>query len=115
MHVSPTARDVYSVASPEEGPTQEEIAAGDPVLREAADSAASRGSECMLVLTGGHGPEEIADEIVGTAAGLDAGMIVVGTRGRGDVASAVLGSVSHAVLKIAQIPVVVVHAGTPSG
>jgi nucleotide-binding universal stress UspA family protein len=46
----------------------------------------------------------------------EARMLVVGSRGRGDLASLVLGSVSHGCLHRAGCPVMVVHSeGTPDG
>jgi nucleotide-binding universal stress UspA family protein len=50
-----------------------------------------------------------ADRIVGVCAELGAELVVLGSRGHGDIASAVLGSVSNAVATRAPCPVVVVN------
>ena len=50
-------------------------------------------------------------ELLKRAAAADEDLIVVGSRGRGAVRSAVLGSVSHFVLNHATVPVLIVHDG----
>jgi nucleotide-binding universal stress UspA family protein len=50
-----------------------------------------------------------ADEIVAYADTVDADLIVVGSRGHGTIASAVLGSVSRGILREARRPVLVVR------
>ena len=75
-----------------------------PVV-EAAELAAERGlSAHSKVLVGLP-----VDEIVAYADSIDADLIVVGSRGRGAIASAVLGSVSRGVLHEARRPVLVVR------
>ena len=48
-------------------------------------------------------------EILRRAAAADHDLIVIGSRGRGAVSSAVLGSVSHFVLNHGTVPVLIVH------
>lgn len=50
-----------------------------------------------------------AREIVEDAKSLDAGVIVMGSRGRGDLAGLVLGSTAHKVIHLADRPVLVVR------
>ena len=95
-----------------ERPSQERLAEADPVLREAAEAARARGVPADLGLQDERGAGMIAAELAGVADGVDADLIVVGNRGRNEIAEVVLGSVSHELLRLSTRPVVVVHAGT---
>jgi nucleotide-binding universal stress UspA family protein len=53
----------------------------------------------------------VADTILSVAAEVDAEVLLLGTRGRGGLKSLFLGSVSHAVLHLAERPVLVVPSG----
>lgn len=74
-------------------------------LTEAAELAAQRGMSVETELLAG----EPVNEIVAYADAIDPDLIVVGSRGRGALASAVLGSVSLGVLHEARCPVLVVR------
>ncbi|WP_205944635.1 universal stress protein [Pelagibius litoralis] len=56
------------------------------------------------------GSGDPADEILAEAGRVGADLIVVGSRGLGEYAELLLGSVSRKVLHIAKVPVMVVHA-----
>jgi nucleotide-binding universal stress UspA family protein len=110
VHANALATELFA-ENVEEGPSQERIAERDPVLGQAAERARQAGVEArveLIDLEGGTG--DLAAEIAGVAEGLGASMIVVGSRGRGTAAGAVLGSVSHGLIKYASVPVLVVHA-----
>lgn len=78
-------------------------------LDEPARLAAARGVPATFEVLAG----DPSDEIVAYADSIEADLIVLGTRGRGAVKSALLGSVSREVLRESRRPVLVVR-GTPS-
>ncbi len=78
------------------------------VLEEAAARAAERGVEATTSLRLGSAVEEI----VAYAEACNVDLVVVGTRGHGRVASALLGSVSLGVLRHSTRPVLIVRGAT---
>jgi nucleotide-binding universal stress UspA family protein len=80
------------------------VSADRKALGDAATRAASRGVRATTELLVG----DPADEIVAYADSVDAEAIVVGTRGRGSITGALVGSVSQRVLRDARLPVLVV-------
>jgi nucleotide-binding universal stress UspA family protein len=78
------------------------------ILAEAAERAAEMGVESESLLASGVP----VDEVVACADSIDADMIVVGSHGRGALATAFLGSVSRGVLHESRRPVLVVR-GAP--
>jgi len=74
-------------------------------LNEALEIAEEKGVDVETELLKGHP----ADEIVAFADTIDADLIVVGSRGHGAVASALIGSVSRGVLHESRCPVLVVR------
>jgi nucleotide-binding universal stress UspA family protein len=102
LDVSPAGRlPLYGVVP--HTPSERERA----VLEEAAEAVAARGQVATTVLLAGHEVEEI----VRCAETHDADLIVIGSRGRGALASAFLGSVSRGVLREAGRPVLIVPDG----
>jgi nucleotide-binding universal stress UspA family protein len=107
---SPLADQLYE-DNLENGPDQEQILAGDPVLADAIERARAAGVEATAEITSGPGDTaDLAAVVAGTASGIGARMIVCGSRGRSPAAGAVLGSVSHNLIRFAAVPVLVVHA-----
>ena len=84
-------------------------AAEDPILAGAVAAAKERGVDTDLRITSG----DAAWEIVAAADEVAADLIVIGSRGLGTVTGALLGSVSHAVIKHTRRPVLVVHPQSP--
>lgn len=76
---------------------------------EGADLARAAGLVAAPRIAGEHG--SVAQAILAAADDVDADAIVLGTRGRGGVASFLLGSVSHEVVQHADRAVIVVPSG----
>jgi len=106
---SPVAEDLHA-ENPLHGPSPEQILARDRVLAKAVTQAQEMSVDAEVKLLSSEHSADLAVEIAEVAKGIGATMIVVGSRGRGSLEGAVLGSVSHNLLKYASVPVLVVHA-----
>lgn len=100
VHVLPTTGFGVLAAQPRPPSAHDRLA-----LEEATALASDAGVAASTELLTGNP----VDEIVAFADSMDADMIVVGSRGHGAVASALLGSVSQGVLHEARRPVLVVR------
>jgi nucleotide-binding universal stress UspA family protein len=88
----------------------EEVDESETALKAAAEAADAAGVSYSLERISG----ETVPTIVAFADTKDADMIVLGSRGRSALATALLGSVSHGVLRHAKRPVLVVKAAKTS-
>lgn len=109
VHSSPTISATLFERNPYTLDTAEEIASIDPTLRSSLERAQEAGVDAELTVLSEHGASSVAAAIVGTAQSLGATMIVVGARGRGVMTEAMVGSVSRTVMKMSDVPVIVVH------
>ena len=109
VHYSPIAATLLE-AAPDRGPSPEGIEAADSVLGAAAKKGRERGIAFELEILDERGTSDIAASLAGIAEARGASMVVVGSRGRGPIAGAVLGSVSYGLLSLSRVPVLVAHA-----
>jgi len=109
VHASPVAEQLFETDR-ENGPTQEQIIDSDPVLADALGKAQAVGVDAVVEsISDPSSTADLAAIVAGAANGLGAGVIVCGSRGRSAAAGAVLGSVSHNLIRYASVPVLVVH------
>lgn len=114
VHVVPAVEVIPMSGFAMTGAVPHEVTQYDEApLEEAAALAATHGLQATTRLLTG----DPVDEIVTYADSLDVDLIVIGSRGHGALASALLGSVSRGVLSESKRPVAIVRglAGVPVG
>ena len=77
-----------------------------------ADAAVTSAAAKGVTATAHTAHGDVVDCIVDMSKMLDADLLVVGSRGHGAIAGALLGSVSHALVKRSQVPVTIVRHAT---
>jgi nucleotide-binding universal stress UspA family protein len=96
----------FVVAVPNEGEIdEEEVATARKLAEEGAAGARSRGYNASARVAQAN--ESVAKTIDEVAEEIDAGLVVCGQRGRGTIASALLGSVSHALAAHTKRPLLI--------
>jgi nucleotide-binding universal stress UspA family protein len=96
----------FLVAIPNEGEVDEQQAAlAQQIAEEGAAGARRRGYNASARVA--RADESVAKTIEEVAQEIDAGLIVCGQRGRGQIRSALLGSVSHALAARTKRPVLI--------
>ena len=106
VHVTPTDEIRGGRGGTHAFTHSEEIDESETALTEAAEAADAAGVSYALERISG----ETVETIVALADTKSADMIVLGSRGRSAVTSALLGSVSHGVVRRASRPVLVVKS-----
>jgi nucleotide-binding universal stress UspA family protein len=105
-------RAYWLAADPTQNPDTTARIATERVAAEAAAEVAALAPRVPVEIdTRGGRP----DEVILDVAGDDAGLIVVGSRGRGNVTGLLFGSVGHGVVHGARVPVAVVRADAEAG
>src|SRR5215211_3233486 len=103
LHVAPAFPDYFEPSDPEPGPTERE---GRRILDEQLKKIENVGGAVAHshLRMGGA-----AEEVIDLAEELETGLIVLGSRGRGRIRRALMGSVSDSVVRHAHCPVLVVR------
>jgi nucleotide-binding universal stress UspA family protein len=104
LHVAPAFPDYFEPSDPEPGPTERE---GRRILDEQVKKIENVGgavAQSHLRMGGA------AEEVIDLSEELETGLIVLGSRGRGRIRRALMGSVSDSVVRHAHCPVLVVRA-----
>jgi nucleotide-binding universal stress UspA family protein len=101
LHAVPRVVDRSGTTDLEEPEAAQDLV--DETVRGLKDRGLSARGETIRVLEG-----HMARAIAESAASSDADVIVMGTRGKSDFGGLFLGSVTHRVLHLAEVPVIVV-------
>ena len=103
LHVAPAFPDYFEPSDPEPGPTERE---GRRILDEQVNKIENVGgtvAQSHLRMGGA------AEEVIDLSEELETGLIVLGSRGKGRIRRALMGSVSDSVVRHAHCPVMVVR------
>ena len=111
VHVVPTVEAVPELGFPDGGAAVPYVLTkhDHEIVEDAAAGAWARGLSATTSLL--RGPT--APEVVAEAEARDVDMVIVGSRGHGPLASALIGSVSLAILKACKRPVLIVRGSSP--